>query len=355
MYERGKAIVVERPEQAILKEIRLPEINAETIVVKTHYSGISSGTEMKVWGGISGHLEGELWYPLVPGYEEVGEVVYVGKNAPPANTGEKLKLGDRVMANEVRYYPDYCAAWGGQVEYAVKNPATAGAPSDLCARIPDNVSYPEAVVAYLACVAQKGIDKVGIKEGETVLVSGMGNIGLSALQLIKLKGAGKVIAMDNQPSRLSLAQKYTEHIIDASKEPVSRLKDLTEGRLADVVFECSGNPQVAAESYRYLRDGGWDREDEGGRIHLQGDYPAPIVLHPYQRWFTKNLTLSMSCAIMPGSKEYILKLISEGKFDAQSLYTKEYSIEDAPKAYEELKNNRYDILKILFRWIEGKV
>lgn len=350
MYEKGKAIVMERPKKAVLREIKLPQVNEETIVVKTYYSGISSGTEMKVWEGISGHLGGELWYPLVPGYEEVGEVVYAGENAPLTVGGEKLRVGDRVMANEVRYYPEYCSAWGGQVEYAVKNSATAGAPFDPCAKIPDNVSYQEAVVTYLACVAQKGIDKVGIRKGETVLVTGMGNVGLSALQLIKLKGAGKVIAMDNQPSRLSLAGKYTDCLIDASKDPVSQLKNLTDGKLADVVFECSGSPQVAAESYRYLRDGGWDREEEGGRIHLQGDYPAPLVLHPYQKWFTKNLALSMTCAIKPGNKEYILNLISEGKFDAQSLYTKECFVDEAPQAYEELFHNRYDILKVIFQW-----
>ena len=129
------------------------------------------------------------------------------------------------------------------------------------------------------------------------------------------------------------------------------MKDLTGGKLADVVFECSGNTKVAVETYRYLRDGGWDKGEEGGRIHLQGDYPTPLLLHPYQSWFTKNLTLSMTCALSPGSKEYILNLISESKFDAKSLYTKECSIEEAPGAYEELDRNRYDILKILLRWI----
>ncbi|MFH1904855.1 MAG: zinc-binding dehydrogenase [bacterium] len=350
MYKKGKAIVVERPRKAVVKEIKLPEIDDKTVVIKTTYSAISSGTEMKVWGGLSGHLDGNLWYPLVPGYEEVGEVVHVGENAPLTASGERLKVGDRVMANEVRRYPEYCAAWGGQVEYAVKSPKTASSPSDLCARIPDNVSYQEAVVTYLACVAMKGIEKVGIKEGETVLVIGTGNIGLSALQLIKLKNAGKIIAMDNQTSRLALAKKYTEHLIDASKDPLAQLKDMTEGRLADVVFECSGNSQVVQETCHYLRKGGRDRDDEGGRIHLQGDYPSPIILYPYSPWFCKNLSLSMTCAVRPGYKECILGLISEGKFDAKSLYTKECHLDDAPKAYEELEKNRYDILKILFKW-----
>lgn len=58
----------------------------------------------------------------------------------------------------------------------------------------------------------------------------------------------------------------------------------------------------------------------------------------------------MTCAIRSGGKEEILDLISQGKFDAKSLYTKEVPVDDVSKAYEELKNNRYDILKILVKW-----
>ena len=66
-----------------------------------------------------------------------------------------------------------------------------------------------------------------------------------------------------------------------------------------MVFECSGNPAIVGELYKFLRDGGWGKSDEGGRIHLQGDYPAPTIIYPYFRWFVKNLTLSMTCAVKP--------------------------------------------------------
>ncbi|MEK6647227.1 MAG: hypothetical protein AABY84_11210 [Candidatus Firestonebacteria bacterium] len=49
---------------------------------------------------------------------------------------------------------------------------------------------------------------------------------------------------------------------------------------------------------------------------MQGDYPAPIIIYPYFRWFVKNLTLSMTCAVKPGDKEAVLELIGKGKFDA---------------------------------------
>ena len=109
-----------------------------------------------------------------------------------------------------------------------------------------------------------------------------------------------------------------------------------------MVIECSGNARVVPELYKYVR--------QGGRIHLQGDYPDPIIITSYFHWFGLDATVSFTCASNKGDKEAILKLISEGKFDAKSLYSKECSVNDAPKAYQDLEKNRYDVLKILFKW-----
>jgi len=296
--------------------------------------------------------ETEIWYPCVPGYEEVGEIVYMGKKAPLTFSGAKLKVGDRVMANEVRLYHECCSAWGGQIEYAIKNSKTMAGRQDLCVKIPDNVSYEEAVISYLAAVAKKGIDKVDIKRGEIVLVIGMGVVGLSAVQLAKLRGAEKVIAMDIRRNRLLRAKKYTNFLIDSSNpNHVKKLKDITNGKLADVIIECSGDYHSASEVYRYVREGGWEVNDDGGRIHFQGYYLLPPTMGPYQKWFTKNMRISMSCQFKPGDKDEILRLISQKKFDAKSLYSDKYLVDDAPKAYEELRKNRYEILKILFKWV----
>ncbi len=341
MYEKAKAIIIKRPGESEIRNIRLAEVDEETIVVKTKYSGISMGTEMAVFNG-KANWEG-VWYPCVPGYEEVGEVVYVGKNAFKTNLGETLKVGDRVMANEVRYYPDYMAAWGGQCEYAIKNPKTSPALMDRPAKIPDNVSYQEAVIAYLACVAKKGIDMVGVNKGESFFVIGMGVIGLSAVQLLKIYGAGRVIAGDINDTRLKIAKKYTEYTIDLKKpDPIKTLLDMNDGKKVDVVIEASGNPKVVDDVFDYVRP--------GGRIHLQGQYREPIVITRYARWNCSDLKVSASIALKPGDKEEILKLISEGKFDAKGLWTKEYYFDEAQKAYEEVNKNKYDILKILFKW-----
>ncbi len=350
MYERAKAIVVEKPKLAVVKEIPVAPVDDETLVVQTTYSGISTGTEMKVWSGLSGHLGGELWYPLIPGYEEMGKVIHVGKKCKYKG----LKVGDRVMANEVRYFPEHCHAWGGQCGLAIKNPKTSPSPFDYPVKVPDNVTDQEAVIAYLATVAHKGINRVKPKKGQTVFVIGMGMIGTSWIQLAKLAGC-RVIGMDINDRRLKLGAKFADEVIDGkSYDTVGVLKKLTKDKLADVVVECSGDPTVITDIIKYLKDGGWGLDDEPGYVHFQADYPFPIIITPYQNWFTKNLNMSMTCACQPGDKEAILKLISEGKYDAKTLLksemTLEMSVDDAQKAYTMVHESKKDIFKVILKW-----
>lgn len=349
MYEKAHAIVIEKPRQAEIQEIPLSPVDDETVVVQTTYSAISTGTEMKVWSGLSGHLGGELWYPLVPGYEEVGRVVHVG---PKAAGG--LKVGDRVMANECRHYPKHCHAWGGQCATIIKNKKTSPSPFDGPVKIPDNVSDQEAVLAYLACVAHKGFMRVAPQAGQRVLVIGTGMVGLSWVQLAKLAGC-HVIAMDINDRRLKLASQFADDVIDAKHDdPASLLRKITDGKMADIVVEVSGDPGVVTHLYRYLKDGGWGLDDAPGHIHLQADYPYPLIVTPYQNWFTKNMNMSLTCAIRPDSKATILKLISEGKFNVKPLLasemTLELPVEQASKAYHMVEQSHKDIFKVLLKW-----
>lgn len=340
-FEKGKAIIFEQARTPAIKKIRFAKADDESIVVRTKYSGISSGTEMAVYSGEA--CNDGVTFPCVPGYENVGEVIYVGKKAFNSIKGEAFEVGDRVMANECRFFPDYCAAWGGQCEYSIKNPVTSPCAMDRPAKIPAEVSYEEAVVAYLACVAKKGIDMVNIRSGETVLITGLGCVGLSALQLAKLKGAGKVIAADIRECRLKLPRKYTDYVLDISHpDSADLIREMNDGKLADVVIECSGNPAAVNPIADYVR--------AGGRVHLQGQYRQPIIITKYWRWNCSDLRISCSVATNGGIKEEILQLIAEGKFDAKSLYSKVYDIGRAVAAYEELEQNRYDLLKILFKW-----
>jgi len=354
MYKKTEAIVIEKPRHAVVKEIPLPEVDDESMVIRTTYSAISTGTEIKVWNGKTGKLGGELWYPTVPGYEQVGVVEYVGPKAMTAFDGAPFAVGKRVMANEIRYYPTpYCASWGGQVALSVKNPTVSGSPFDNPAHIPDGVTDQQAVMAYLACVAHKGIEKVGINKGDTVLVIGMGAVGLSAVQLARITGCERLIIMDKSAWRLERAQSYANvaiHADAAHEAAVEALADATGGKMVDVVIEASGDSTVPNNLRKMVREGGWDRGDDGGRVHLQGDYPEPVCLTPWQEWFNRNLRISVTCAILPGSKEFILGLIAEGKFNTDILWDKEITPKEAPAEYAILEQDRATRMKTLIKW-----
>jgi 2-desacetyl-2-hydroxyethyl bacteriochlorophyllide A dehydrogenase len=357
MFETTQAIVIEKPRHAVVREIPLPAVDDESVVIRTTFSAISTGTEVKVWNGKTGKLGGELWYPTVPGYEQVGVVEWVGPKAKPTVDGKTLQVGDRVMANEIRQYPTpLCASWGGQVAISVKNPTISGSPFDWPAVIPDGVSDQQAVAAYLAAVAHKGIEKVGIHPGETVLVIGMGAVGFSAAQLARYYGCERLIVMDCSQWRLDRARPFADDAIHAHAghdSAIDALADLTGGRMADVVIEASGDSHAVNNVRRLVREGGWDLDDDGGRLHLQGDYPEPICLTPYQEWFNRNLRVSMSCAILPGGKEKLLGLIAEGSFNADVLYDKTVPLSDAPGEYAELERDRHSRMKTLIDWGDG--
>jgi threonine dehydrogenase-like Zn-dependent dehydrogenase len=139
------------------------------------------------------------------------------------------------------------------------------------------------------------------------------------------------------------------HVIDASTcDPVKKLRELTDGRGVDAIDECSGNPAIVDTLKFYLRGGGWERGESAGRIHLQGDYPKPIMLSSYNDWFCTNGTITMSCALQPGDKTDILKFMAEGKFKCG--WNEPKSVEDAPALYKEIDRNYFEFLKPILKW-----
>ena len=148
------ATVIERPGEAAFREVTLTPKRDDTVVCKTRMSAISTGTDMKTYHGMQ-HPE-QCYYPLVPGYENMGVILEEGAYAP------RLKKGDRVMINECRIYQDVCAAWGGGTLLVHKDSVNAGGAGDPLCKVPDNVTDEQAVLAYLFLYAKGSISLVNL-------------------------------------------------------------------------------------------------------------------------------------------------------------------------------------------------
>ena len=351
-YKKTRAVVIDRPFSAGLREIELTEPREDAFIARTYFSAISTGTDMKTYKGMQ-HPE-QCWYPLVPGYETAGVIV----ESPKAGTdlsrlpesARLLKPGDRVMINECRQYGDVCAAWGGGSEYTVKDSFTTNDQFDYMVKIPDNVTYEQAVLAYLACVPLKGIKRLTLRPNETIVVVGAGMVGISAIQELKiLEPTLQVICIERNAFRRSIAENYAD-IVTTPENAVSVIYDATNGKMADQLMECSGNPEVVGTLHQYIKDGGWEDDDIPAHIHLQGDYPDRIIFDHYHRWFVKNATITMTCALRAGGKEQVLQWISEGKFDTSKLPYEVWGVSKVKEAFEHQEKAGADCFKILLDW-----
>ncbi len=342
-FSTSKAVVIEKPRQVSVRNVKLTPLRPESIVTKTIMSAISTGTDMKTWRGIQ--APEKLYYPCVPGYEGVGEVVYTGSES------KGFKVGDRVVINECRSYGDICAAWGGSTEYTVKDSVTACGAADTPAHIPANLSYKDAVISHLAAVALKGVERIKLEPGFNVVVTGSGMIGSSAMQIVRnLCPKAKIICIEKNEFRRSIAKNFADHVIPVDGYEEKHLADLTNGKKADVLIECTGDTKMVFDLYRFIKDGGWVDEAPPAHIHLQGDYPENISLDIYNRWFTKNCTITMTCARKPGGEEIILDWMSKGTFNTSHLPVEIWPVGKAPEAYEYLEKKREEVFKILLDW-----
>ncbi len=337
------ATVIERPGEANFREVILTPKREDTVVAQTIMSAISTGTDMKTYHGLQ-HPE-QCWYPLVPGYENMGVIVEEGAYAPG------FKKGDRVMINECRTYMDVCAAWGGGTHLVHKDSKNAGGSGDPFCKVPDNVSDADAVLAYLACVPLKGIERFNLRPTDVVVVTGAGMVGLSGVQILKILCPGiTVVSIDPSPVRRAIAAKYADHVLDYNSDTVKNLEEITNGRRADKILECSGNPAVPGMLWQLIKDGGWKDDDEPGHIHLNADYPEKLIFDNYHHWFTKNVNLSMTCAIKWRGKGQILQWMSEGKFDTKGLPCEIWPAGKAKEAFEYQSKKGAECFKILFDW-----
>ena len=342
-YKTTRAVVIERPYFANVREIKLTEPMSDAYICQTLFSSISSGTDMKTYKGMQ-HPE-QCYYPLVPGYETAGVVVAKGPDARA-----DLAIGDRVMINECRKYGDVCSAWGGGSEYTIKDSNTTNDQFDYSVKIPDNVTYEQAVLAYLACVPLKGIRRLTLRPNETVVVIGAGMVGISAMQELKIiEPTLQVIAIDRNAFRRSIADHYAD-IVCSPENAEKVIREATNGKMANQLMECSGNPEVVGTLHRLIKDGGWEADDIPAHIHLQGDYPDRIIFDHYHRWFVKNATITMTCALAAGCKEQVLQWISEGKFDTEKLPYEVWGVSKAKEAFEYKDKAGDECFKILFDW-----
>jgi len=132
-------------------------------------------------------------------------------------------------------------------------------PASACYRLPADM--PLELAALLGCAVTTGVGAVaataGVRAGESVVVVGLGGVGLAAVQGARIAGAAPIIAVDRLPDKFDLARSLgASEVTLAGPDARQRVRDLTNGRGADHVFECVGLASTIKDSWKMTRRGG---------------------------------------------------------------------------------------------------
>ncbi|MCH6236625.1 bi-domain-containing oxidoreductase [Cognataquiflexum rubidum] len=209
----------------------------------------------------------KLGQPLPLGYCNVGKIIAVGKGV------EEFTVGDRVASN------------GHHAEYV-------SVPKNLVAKIPDNISDDEATFTVIGAIGLQGIRLANPTFGESVVVVGLGLIGLITMQLLKANGC-QVIGFDYDPAKVALAKSFGIDAVNPGEgiDQVAYVKNATNGVGADAVIITASNKgnEIISQSAKMSR--------KRGRIILVGVVGLDISRADF---FEKELTFQVSCSYGPG-------------------------------------------------------
>lgn len=339
-----KALICHKNGSIELVEKEMPKLqNDRDAIVKVTLSSICT-SDLHIMRGAVPRAVPET----VLGHEFVGEVVEVGSAL------KNLKKGDRVAANCETFCGECFFCRHGFINNCEKGGWELGCRIDGCqaefvrvpfadtglTKIPENVSYESALfVGDILSSGYFGAEMCEIKKGDTIAVIGAGPVGLCAMMCAKYLGAGKIIAIDVDASRLEIAknQKLADFIFNPPDCDVEKeVKNLTENRGADGVIECAGAKDTFEMSWKIARP--------NAIVGVVAMYEEDQIL-PLPQMYGKNLTFktggvdAIHCA-------KLLDLISKGLISTDFLITHKVSLGNIKNGYELFENKRENCLKV---------
>jgi alcohol dehydrogenase len=340
-----KAVVLEEPKRMALREFPLPVIGPDEGLLKVEMVGVC-GSDVGMYRGKA--TRAPRPYPIIMGHEIFGTVVEVGERASKRWT---LKEGDRAIVEYAFGCGEcfYCKqgdyihcekmyAYGSMI--SCKNPPHLwGAYSEYLYLPPRAMVHkvsqsllPEVGILICAVLgnAIRWLQMIGgVKEGDVVVIEGPGQQGLAGVIVARETGAKKVIVtgMTGDRIRLELAKTFgADELINVEKDdPIERVKEITEGRMADLVMDVTGSPKGAITAIDLVK--------KKGTVILPGlygmDREIPLILDKvvYKEVRAQGVFSHDFRSVLPA-----IQLAESGKYPLEKMVTHRFPLKEAERA-----------------------
>jgi 2-desacetyl-2-hydroxyethyl bacteriochlorophyllide A dehydrogenase len=333
--EQNEAIVF--PERGIVRiePCAMPEPASGEVLISTRATLVSTGTELTVL--MAAYPPDSTWArmfpcPVWPGYDNVGEVVALGAGVAPEWLGRRVAT----LKQHARYVV---------------------APVEACRRVHDDVSDEQASFFTIAEIVMNGVRRSRLTWGETAVVYGAGLLGQLTARVCLHAGASTVVAVDLAASRLALLPDDPRlHPVDPTTTDVAAVvREVTRGRMAEVVFEVTAEPALVVQQIGVLRD--------QGRLVVLSSPRGPVTLDLHDHCVAPSISIigahnmshpkvaTLADPWVPERHcELYFDLVRHGILEVDRLVTDRRSYRDAPALYEQLQRDRSDVMGAVLRW-----
>lgn len=340
-----KALLLTEPSQLTVTDVPVPECPDDSVLVRVAACGIC-GSDVHGYDGSSGRRIP----PLVMGHEAAGTIAEVGARVADFQVGERVTFDSTVSCGECAYCQrgevnlcDRRQVLGVSCGDYRRHGAFAefvAVPARILYRVPDTLSLEHAALIEAVSIAVHAARRSQVKQGDTALVVGAGMIGLLVIQVLKHIGCERILAVDLDETRLTLARESgADEMLVSSADTSTQILERTDGKGVDQAFEVVGftpTVQLAVNSVR-----------KGGTVTLVGNL-APEVSLPLQSVVTRELTLYGTCG---SSGEYpeCIELLASGAVKVAPLISAQAPLEEGPAWFARLHNCEPGLMKVLLK------
>ena len=337
MANTMKAAVFEKIGVVKVKEVPIPEIGDNDVLIKVKLTGIC-GTDWSIYNG---------WYsadklPMIPGHEFSGVIAKLGKNAKGLKEGDRVTIDPSLSCGECinckRGLTNICLKGG------VLGCHKAGALCDyICVDyrktflLPDGISLEEGAMAEPAAVGVHAARKAGVADNQNILIFGSGTIGLMVLQACKVNKT-KVLIIDPVDARLKIARNHGADYTAKPEVTREQVKNIFGEDGIDTIFICVGNPKTIDQAFSLAR--------KGTRLIVLGGFNDNAKMVPATVQFCEN---DMVGCVIYTKDDFgrALDYLKAGIIKVRGMITHKFALEEIDRAYNLIKSRPAEVIKVL--------
>jgi L-iditol 2-dehydrogenase len=330
-----KAVVVHPDAHTDLVDIPVPEISAGSALLKTQGCGVCGTDLLKINSRL-------LTAPTVLGHELVGSIVQTGDGVSGFTVGDRVVSAHHVPCFECHYCRhgdvSMCQAFktsnfvpGGFAEYVFLSPAHL---AHVTFKIPPAMPWQEALFTEPLACCVRDVNRLGLLPGDTVVMIGLGSIGLTLTALLNHRGI-KIVGVDLDAKRCEIAKDFGASAVFTGTSDAAfttALSAFTEGRGADGVIFTAGPTALLSQSPSWIRNGGF--------LNLFSHLSGKKCEVDAAEWYHREIRVLTTYSASPESLKESFELLKTDALKLRRMLAAPYAPDNFGRAVSDLNERR---------------